>query len=247
MLATSTLVWSHYDIYRSATEYIQIDSNGEQQEIHTALHWSMDVDSERGNESDAEARLSTLQLSTQTVIGGMIIDEPQADPFNEPSVFSIDKVRRRPYEKLSPKSRPQFIPPIENRPSVNYGNNNNNASSAEAIRITINTDELEKSPLAQTYSAQIDELVNNIIPGSVNLWADKLNVVPVADNLFPSGPTCGEATIPANDIANGVAETDLIIYVVGKECNAVGNGGIYAYAGPCEYDQFVRPIIGKLL
>ena len=120
------------------------------------------------------------------------------------------------------------------------------------IRITFYTDDLASSPDALNYPAEfLDTIINTILPGVSELWTNKLTVIPVAGNLIMSGETCGDSvTIPPEHNTIGISDTDLIVYVVGEDCNAgVADEEtlIYAYGGPCEYDQFYRPTAGKVI
>ena len=187
----------------------------------------------------------TITLNDQD----LVIDNPQADPLREPMVFDLKDIPDRPTPQqggISIQSVQQNVitPDGTNENEQDYGGVVINPTY-NPIRITVNTDELVNSVLAQTYPLQVTAVVDEIIPDAVALWADKLKVVPVIGNLVVSGNTCGEATIPAADTANGVANTDLVIYVVGRECNNPADDPGYAYGGPCEYDQFIRPTAGK--
>lgn len=152
---------------------------------------------------------------------------------------------------------PDFSPPQVTRPTVNYGGRHpfeeeyvSNGNCYAPLRIAIATHHLtdlsaSSSPKTKT---RIQTLMNEILPNMATIWSEALSVVPVSGNLFHNQTSCGGATVPETFRTDGVPDADLILYVVGQLSGKGGcKGTTLAYAGPCEYDQHMRPIAGRLV
>ena len=208
----------------------------------------------------------------------LVIDNPQANATDEPfpafdtqkDLPNIDKIYK---DGGSSKRRMRPLSPRERRKRQAYmlsGFDNDD----EVLGVSLeNMDEGIDSPISviatsedysdlritfytgtinnSTDSSSFPLLDNRLIPDILDIWSDKLSVVQVSGNLTLSGSTCGDlVTIPPEHNAVGIADTDLIVYIVTEFCNESAEDGdslILSYGAPCEYDQFYRPTAGKRL
>lgn len=142
---------------------------------------------------------------------------------------------------------PDFAPPEGSRPAINY--EIQGGKCYDPLRISLATHHLMS--LVSTSpgtNAQINALVNEILPSVTSVWSEALYVVPVVGNLFHNQTTCGGAVVPESFKTEGVPDSDLILYILGLFTGEGGcTGSTLAYAGPCEYDQFMRPIAGRVV
>ena len=123
------------------------------------------------------------------------------------------------------------------------------------IRIHFDTSALD-SQLSESNSNQINFVKNTILPRMANYWTEALSVVPVQGNLLVSTAElqgrlyCGDtefSKVPAEDIANGVPNSDLVLYVSGAPSARFCGPSTLAVAVACNFDQFDRPTAGKFL
>jgi len=123
------------------------------------------------------------------------------------------------------------------------------------IRIHFDTSALD-SQLSETNSNQINFVKNTILPRMANYWTEALSVVPVQGNLLVSTAElqgrlyCGDtefSKVPAEDIANGVPNSDLVLYVSGAPSARFCGPSTLAVAVACNFDQFDRPTAGKFM
>ena len=121
------------------------------------------------------------------------------------------------------------------------------------IRIHFDTSALD-SQLSESNSNQINFVKNTILPRMANYWTEALSVVPVQGNLLVSTAElqgrlyCGDtefSKVPAEDIANGVPNSDLVLYVSGAPSARFCGPSTLAVAVACNFDQFDRPTAGK--
>ena len=121
------------------------------------------------------------------------------------------------------------------------------------IRIHFDTSALD-SQLSESNSNQINFVKNTILPRMANYWTEALSVVPVQGNLLVSTAElqgrlyCGDtefSKVPAEDIANGVPDADLVLYVSGAPSARFCGPSTLAVAVACNFDQFDRPTAGK--
>lgn len=170
------------------------------------------------------------------------------------SVHRSRKLNERRMSSLQ-DTQPDFAPPAGERPFVNYGgrhsfeNAAHNTSCYSPLRVALATHHLEAlNSTAPEHSARISALVDHILPAMSAIWSEALSVIPVVGNLFHNQTTCGGAAVPNSFHTEGVADSDLILYVVGQLSGESGcDGNTLAYAGPCEYDQHMRPIAGRVV
>jgi len=123
------------------------------------------------------------------------------------------------------------------------------------IRIHFDTSALD-SQLSESNSNQINFVKNTILPRMANYWTEALSVVPVQGNLLVSTAElqgrlyCGDtefSKVPAEDIANGVPDADLVLYVSGAPSARFCGPSTLAVAVACNFDQFDRPTAGKFV
>lgn len=121
------------------------------------------------------------------------------------------------------------------------------------IRIHFDTSALD-SQFSESNSNQINFVKNVILPRMANYWTEALSVVPVQGNLLVSTAElqgrlyCGDtefSKVPAEDIANGVPNSDLVLYVSGAPSARFCGPSTLAVAVACNFDQFDRPTAGK--
>jgi len=121
------------------------------------------------------------------------------------------------------------------------------------IRIHFDTSALD-SQLSESNTNQINFVKNTILPRMANYWTEALSVVPVQGNLLVSTAElqgrlyCGDtefSKVPAEDIANGVPNSDLVLYVSGAPSARFCGPSTLAVAVACNFDQFDRPTAGK--
>jgi len=204
----------------------------------------------------------------------IIVDNPQANLLHEPFVIFDTKLfedRVTSYVPDLSKFRTIVTPSNENRirqryslkHGVSYFNStvgvypDSNGDEAEipvivlaeyddyeSIRINFNTDQLSANLLCQNFESECNGIRDNITQQVMDIWLDKLSVVPVDGNLILTESSCGEyIIIPDEHIQEGVPNTDLIVYVTGIECNE--DNKIYGFGSPCAFDQDNRPIAGE--
>jgi Leishmanolysin len=104
-------------------------------------------------------------------------------------------------------------------------------------------------------AAKIDWYKNEILPATAAFWSSTLSVVPVSGNLritsgeLDSFSYCGDAEfseVPNEHKSDGVADTDLILYVSGSASERFCPDRTLAVAVPCNFDQFDRPTAGSI-
>lgn len=104
-------------------------------------------------------------------------------------------------------------------------------------------------------SAQIDFIKNEILPRTGDFWTKSLAVVPVTNKLFISASEldsrayCGDSEfteVPVEHLAEGVENTDLILYVSGTPSSRFCAGSTLAVAVACNFDQYDRPTAGAI-
>ena len=140
-------------------------------------------------------------------------------------------------------------------------NNNNDEEFTQEddpfqpIRIHFDTSALD-SQLSESNSNQINFVKNTILPRMANYWTEALSVVPVQGNLLVSTAElqgrlyCGDtefSKVPAEDIASGIPNSDLVLYVSGAPSARFCGPSTLAVAVACNFDQFDRPTAGKFV
>jgi hypothetical protein len=122
------------------------------------------------------------------------------------------------------------------------------------IRITYETGALDGMRNGAN-AAQIDFIKTQILPRTKDFWSKAVSVVPVSGNLKISASEldnrayCGDSEfteVPTEHISNGVANTDLILYVSGTPSSRFCSGSTLAVAVACNFDQFDRPTAGSI-
>ena len=122
------------------------------------------------------------------------------------------------------------------------------------MRIRFDTSSLESQRTA-TNGAQIDFIENKILPRMSRFWSETLSVVPVEDKLILSTAElanrryCGDSEfteVPAEHLADGVADTDLLLYVSGTPSSRFCGPSTLAVAVACNFDSYDRPIAGAI-
>lgn len=104
-------------------------------------------------------------------------------------------------------------------------------------------------------AAKIDWYKNEILPITAEFWSSTLSVVPVSANLLISSNEldsfayCGDAEftqVPNEHKSEGIADTDLVLYVSGSASERFCPDRTLAVAVPCNFDQFDRPTAGSI-
>lgn len=130
----------------------------------------------------------------------------------------------------------------------------NEGGSFRRMRITVITDAMELERNAYN-SAEIDFVKNHVLPATIDFWESSLSVVPVAGNLkidrdeLAGRQYCGDSdfsTVPSSHIADGVPDTDLILYVSARPSTKFCGPSTLAVAVACNFDQYDRPIAGAI-
>lgn len=122
------------------------------------------------------------------------------------------------------------------------------------IRITFDTSALDALSNSAN-AAKIKWYEEVILPKTKLFWEQALSVVPVDGNLKISAGEldqrayCGASDlteVPSSHIANGVSNTDLILYVSGNNSPTYCPSRTLAVAVPCNFDQYDRPTAGAI-
>lgn len=103
--------------------------------------------------------------------------------------------------------------------------------------------------------AQIDSILNEVLPTVMRTWMTHLSVIPVQGAIPIQRNDCFgiyDGLIPNDVLVNGVEDADLVIFVSGKNVMTTSDGqrvgvcgpGTLAAATSCVLDQFDRPIVG---
>lgn len=148
--------------------------------------------------------------------------------------------------------------PLHNRRHLAAMTDAERQSYFEPMRITFVTDALD-STRTQDNGAQIDFVKNEVLPRMKQFWTEALSVVPVGSKdgkplkissgeLF-NGVYCGDSEfsrVPSDHMTNGVANTDVILYVSGAPSSRFCGPSTLAVAVACNFDQFDRPTAGAI-
>jgi leishmanolysin len=122
------------------------------------------------------------------------------------------------------------------------------------IRIFFYTDALDNIRDSSN-AAKIDWYKNVILPKTAEFWSQALSVIPVSGRLRVSSTEldgfsyCGDSDfteVPNDHKSDGVANTDLILYVSGSDSQRFCPSRTLAVAVPCNFDQFDRPTAGAI-
>jgi len=126
------------------------------------------------------------------------------------------------------------------------------------MRISFVTEALDNTRSANN-GAQIDFVKEKVLPRMGEFWTEALNVVPVGSNdgkplkiaagELAQNVFCGHedfTRVPASHIQNGVAETDMILYVSAAPGAQFCGPSTLAVAVACNFDQFDRPTAGAI-
>ena len=134
-------------------------------------------------------------------------------------------------------------------------------NSFQPMRITIITDHLQTRRDITT-TAEIDFITGTILPRMSAFWSETLNVLPVGtreeDPYMPlkidktalyNELYCGDpefTKVPTEHFTDGVADTDLIIYVSGEPSARFCGPSNLAVAVACNFDEYDRPTAGAI-
>ncbi|KAL7487748.1 hypothetical protein ACHAW6_013320 [Cyclotella cf. meneghiniana] len=97
--------------------------------------------------------------------------------------------------------------------------------------------------LSPNHFLLLSKLLETSFPAAAHAWFQALKVTPVPHEIFPTVKTCGAATVPASDRENGVDGADLVIYVSSDNRFC---GGALIHSAVCDFDQYMRPIVGNI-
>lgn len=126
----------------------------------------------------------------------------------------------------------------------------------EPMRITFVTDALDERRSISN-AKQIDFVKEKVLDRMGAFWSEALNVVPVADGKplkiaageLISSLYCGHSEftkVPSDHMTNGVANTDMILYVSASPSAQFCGPSTLAVAVACNFDQFDRPTAGAI-
>mmetsp|Transcript_7887 Transcript_7887/g.14864 ORF Transcript_7887/g.14864 Transcript_7887/m.14864 type:complete len:754 (+) Transcript_7887:177-2438(+) len=150
------------------------------------------------------------------------------------------------------------VHPLHNRRSLQEMTETERENYFEPMRITFFTDALD-SLRTQENGAKIDFVKNIVLPRTKKFWSEALSVVPVGSKdgnplKISSGELvsrvfCGDSEfsrVPSEHITNGVADTDVILYVSAAPSSRFCGPSTLAVAVACNFDQFDRPTAGAI-
>ena len=134
-------------------------------------------------------------------------------------------------------------------------------NSFQPMRITMVTDHLQTRRSDATKD-QIDFITGTILPRMSAFWSETLNVLPVGTREGdPDMPLridktalynqlyCGDpefTKVPTEHFTDGVADTDLILYVSGEPSARFCGPSTLAVAVACNFDEYDRPTAGAI-
>ncbi len=126
-------------------------------------------------------------------------------------------------------------------------------SFMEPLRIHVDASALDAQRNSNN-GAQIDFIKTKIMPRMTQFWSEALQVVPVSGKLRIQGNDliagfCGDsefAEVPSEHMSQGVADTDLILYISGTPSTRFCGATTLAVAVACNWDQFDRPTAGAI-
>jgi hypothetical protein len=118
--------------------------------------------------------------------------------------------------------------------------------------------EKTSDPTSATNRA-IELIKSDVLPKMKEFWSNALKVVPVEgalqiqrNELTGSGNNkqyCGDtefSKVPDSHVSDGIADTDLILYVSGRDSTRFCGTSTLAVAIACNWDQFDRPTAGAI-
>ncbi len=124
----------------------------------------------------------------------------------------------------------------------------------EPMRITFITDALDNQR-SNDNGARIDFIRNEVLPRMANFWSEALSVVPVKGALkiqkgeLAQNMYCGDSEfskVPESHIEDGIAGTDLALYVSATPSSRFCGSSTLAVAVACNFDQVDRPTAGAI-
>ena len=194
-----------------------------------------------------------------TIIEGYIIDDPQIDYLNEPTVVSsinLGPLQKYTYQNPYPKQLPQILTTTDHgNPGVDDGQINMETIEIKQIRIAVDTSALEEK-MGGSFDTAIDAVIESMLPPVVSLWENVLKVVngiPSDENLIlPStnaAAQCGPVSIPTEHTSIGIVNADIVVYVDGiLDCGGeTTDDEPLSYGASCVYDSTTfRPLAGYL-
>lgn len=153
----------------------------------------------------------------------------------------------------------------ENHPFDQMGKNQNtaknrgllessNSSLFNKMRITFETKALDSKRTPEN-AVKVDFIKNEILRRTGDFWSEALGVVPVKGNLFietndlRNRKYCGDeefSEVPSNHIADGISNTDLMLYISASSSTRFCGSNTLAVAVACNFDQFDRPTAGAV-
>jgi hypothetical protein len=127
------------------------------------------------------------------------------------------------------------------------------------IRITFDLTALESEKSGDPTSATdraVELIKSSVLPKMKEFWSNALKVVPVEGalqiqraELSGSGKYCGDtefSQVPDSHVSDGVSDTDLILYVSGRDSTRFCGTNTLAVAIACNWDQYDRPTAGAI-
>lgn len=113
----------------------------------------------------------------------------------------------------------------------------------DRIRIEFDTTPLEaQRGFGVQRIQQIDRIVNDILPVAKERWEELLMVPRASSGILRRAAACGSTVGEALQEDTLFPDADLVIVVNGETCQ----GSTLAYATPCAYDRWDRPIVSLI-
>lgn len=170
---------------------------------------------------------------------------------------NIAAVEERMERSRTGLNNPDHIIEYRNHPfdKAKRGLQTTQASTFEPIRIYYETEALDNIRDGSN-AAKIDFIKREILPRTSDFWQLSLSVVPISGNLFistselDSRAYCGDSEfteVPSKYISDGIANTDLVLFVSGTPSPRFCSGTTLAVAVACNFDQYDRPTAGSVV
>eukprot|EP00804_Cyclotella_cryptica_P028506 CCRYP_014798-RB/>CCRYP_014798-RB protein AED:0.04 eAED:0.04 QI:2126/1/1/1/0.85/0.62/8/1277/1088 len=93
--------------------------------------------------------------------------------------------------------------------------------------------------------AKVRAYVDEIFPAVTKMWSEALTIFQPLQNIVPTSSMCGECPIPDKHLEEGVADADVVMYVVIQK-QSMCQVDSKPFISVCHFDQNMRPLIGSL-
>ena len=207
---------------------------------------------ELGANGDNVDDVASLQPANETSSDGILMHTKQAWPgrarHTQHQLIQVDHTKSL---DSSSVQVPTFDEAKKHRVLVNY------AEELADLRLVFDTSSLSTllHEMGQNFAsinqyhptkARIHAYSEHVLPSIADMWGKALTIYPSLQNLFPpSSSSCGNTPIPQEHLENGVADSDVVIYVQTKDDSSCSNDP-RPLISICHFDQNMRPLIGSL-